>query len=289
MEYYLETTGEFSGNGTTDPKSRAFDVRYRLVADARLKPGEAWGISWNQLTLKHPFFRGCKLRSVSVEGSMDAAGRVYEVTASYALEENEDDPMFASLSFSTRGGREKKIHSFETKSYPAFDGGLVPPDFKHGIGFNNGVFEGVDVVVPAFGFSLDADLPASIMTNSMIAFLHTLTGKTNYAPFWIFSQGECLFTGVTGNSYRKPKETPLGKQWEPWFRVSFEFQAQPSFENQNFAPFQNVDKKGMEYLWVFHQDKKDEASGVSVPVPVACYVERVYPYGDFSWFTNLRW
>lgn len=288
MKYNVAPTGEFTGSGNVDPKTRNFDVRYRLVSNSPLSSGEAWGIAWNQIALRYPIFRSCRLRTVSIDGKSESWGQCFDITAGYGMEEQEEDPWFASISFSTRGGREKKIHSFATKSYPAFDAKLVPPDFKHGIGFNNGVFEGVDVVVPSFGFSLEADLPAQMLPNAMISYMHILTGKTNFAPFWIFQQGECLFTGMTGNSYRKPNDSGTQRTWDLWYRVSFEFQAQPSLKDADVSPFQGIEKKGMEYLWVFHQDKKDETSGISIPVPTACYVEQVYPYGDFSWFTNLR-
>lgn len=286
---YVQPTGEFSASGTLKPKTRAFDVKYRLVSTSAISSGTAWGVAWNQLCLKWGTFRGCRLRSVNVEGKAETYAQVFDVTGHYTYEEETPEPLFATLSFSTKGGREKKIHSFGTQSWPALNAAVQPPDFKHGIGFNNGVFEGVDVVVPSFGFSLDVDILGSYLPNAQISYMHTLTGKTNYAPFWIFQQGECLFTGMNGNSYRKPNDSGIAATYELWYRVSFEFEAQPSITEADVSPFEDITKKGMDYLWVFHQDKKDDTSGITIPVPTACYVEKVYPYGDFSWFTNLKW
>ncbi|MDO4585241.1 MAG: hypothetical protein Q4E67_01735 [Planctomycetia bacterium] len=286
MSFQLAPTGEFSGSGEVDSNTRQFDVKFRLVTDFDTDMGTAWGIAWNQIVLKYGLFRGCKLKSVQVDGKPETVGQVFEVSASYSTEEDDDDPYFTTLSFSTRGGREKKIHSYGTTAYTAANANIPAPDFKHGINFDNGVFQGVDIVVPQFGFSFDADFPSSVFSNAQVSYFHQLTGKTNFAPMWIFQQGEVLFTGMNGNSYRKKNENGT---YELWFKVSFEFEAMPSVRQAEIAPFQGVTKKGMDYLWVFHQDQKDETSGISIPVPIACYVEKVYPYGDFSWFQNLHW
>lgn len=284
MSYYISQTGEFSGNETFKTGSRKFDVRFRLVSTAPISAGDAWGIAYNRLRLQHNLFQGAALESVAIEGKPDAWGQCFDVTAHYSAEDKESEQQWATISFSTRGGREKKIHSFSTLSYPA--PGESAPDFNHGIGFNNGIFQGVDVVVPHFGFSLDVDLPGSVISNSQIAFFHSLTGKVNAAPWWIFRRGEVLFLGLTGNSYRKKNAQDV---YELWYRLSFEFEAMPSIVNGTIPPFSGVQKEGFEYFWTFHQEKKDDTSGITIPQPIAGYVEKVYEYGDFLWFSNLNW
>ncbi|MDO4571516.1 MAG: hypothetical protein Q4D38_14115 [Planctomycetia bacterium] len=286
MSYFIAKTGEFSATGTRDPKTRDFDVKFKLVSTGGLSPGDAWGCAWNQLRLKYPFFRGCKLKSVQVEGKAESCGCMYDVTAHYSYADEETDPYFATLSFSMRGGREKKIHAFDTTSYQAVHELLPPPDFQHAIGYDNGIFQGVDVVVPTNGFSVDVDLPNSAFSAAQLAWCWSVTGAVNAAPLWGFRRGELLFLGPTGNSYRKKNEND---QYELWWRLSFEFDAQPSITNANIPPFQNITKEGHQYFWTFCRDKKDPASGITIPVPVAAYVETVYPYADFSWFANLHW
>lgn len=284
MSYKLAPTGDFTGDKTLKNGVKNFDVKYRLVSTDFIERGEAWGIAWNQMILKFAYFRGAPLKSVSIDGKGETWGQVFDVTGRYSVEESEE-PTWATLTFSTRGGREKKIHAFATTAYPAH-GETRAPDFHHGIGFNNNVFQGVDVVVPHLGFSVDVDLPSTQFNDAMFSFFHRLTGSANAQPLWIFGKGELLFNGLSGNSYRKKNRLNV---YELWFKLSFEFEAQPTVTGGTIPPFTNVTKEGWQYFWTFHQDAKDSTSNITVPRPVAAYVETVYPYADFSWFSQLQW
>ncbi len=277
----LAKTGGFKSSGNADSEQITHSVDYKLISDYRMSIGDAWLESWNRL--KFSTHLGCELVSVDVSGEVENDGRVFYVTANY--EWTKEETLWATISFSTRGGREKKIHSHSTVSYKATNAKIEPPDFKNAIGYNNGVFDGVDIVTPQFGFSLDVDLPERYFTPAQFSYFHSLTGKTNAQPFWIFRPEECLFTGLNGNSYRKK----VGSEYQLWYKLSFEFEAMPSLYGASIPPFENVNKPGMHYLWVMHQDAKCETSEVTVPLPVALYVEKVYETADFNWFHNLQW
>lgn len=332
---YLAPNGDYTGNGNRLTGEKEHDVTYKIVSTSPIDIGTAWGEAWSLMNAQHPFFRGCILRTVKVTGQQDTAGCVYTVVGHYVKERDEqENPRWASLHFSTRGGREKRVHSYATKSYlasgeeapapatnntaenantgqtrAAQEGGegnnagdnanATPatdptsniaagtPDFKHGIGFNNGVFQGVDIVVPQMGFSIEASLPASDFGEVQLAYMHNITGSVNVQPMWIFPKGSVLFLGVTGNSQRI--KNPNTGVWELWFHVSFEFEAKPPIVNGTIQPFTGITKEGLQYFWVFHADRKDENSQTTIPRPIAAYVETVYPYADFSWFNVLRW
>lgn len=314
--------GDYTGDGNRKTGEKSHDVTYKLVSTSPIDTGTAWGKAWALMNNQYPFFRGCVLRTVKVNGKQDNCGTVYEVVGHYVKEPKDVNPRFASLHFSTRGGREKKVHSYATTSYLAAgeeapapaadnanegqsraaqegDGNAAPaadpssniapgtPDFKHGIGFNNGLFQGVDVVVPQMGFSIEADLMASEFGPEQLAFMHNITGSVNTQPMWIFPVGSVLFLGITGNSHREKNE--MTGDWDLWFRVSFEFEAKPPIINGTIQPFTNVTKQGMQYFWVMHADRKDNTSQMTIPKPIAAYVETVYPYADFSWFNTLQW
>lgn len=319
---YLAPNGDYSGTGNRKTGEKEHDVTYKIVSTTPIDAGTAWGHAWSLMNNQHPFFRGCILRTVKVTGQQDTAGCVYGVVGHYVKERDEEEnPRFASLHFSTRGGREKRVHSYATKSYLAAgeevpsqeananegqqraaqeggDGNAAPadptnliapgtPDFKHGIGFNNGLFQGVDVVVPQMGFSIEATLSAAEFGEFQLAYMHNITGSVNHQPIWIFPKGSVLFLGVTGNSQRIKNEST--GVWDLWFHVSFEFEAKPPIVNGTIQPFTGVDKEGLQYFWVFHADRKDSTSQMTIPQPVAAYVETVYPYADFSWFNTLKW
>lgn len=283
----LAPNGDYTGDGNRLTGEKSHDVTYKLVSTDMIDAGTAWGIAWNQMNLKYPIFRDCILRTVKVTGRQDYYGTVYEVVGHYVKEPRDVNPRFAQLHFSTRGGREKKVHSYATTSYKASDEADNPPDFKHGIGFNNGVFQGVDVVVPQMGFSIEADLMASEFGPEQVAYMHNITGSVNTQPMWIFPIGSVLFLGLTGNSHREKNEQTGA--WDLWFRVNFEFEAKPPIVDGTIQPFEQVTKQGMQYFWVMHADRKDSTSEITIPKPIAAYVETVYPYADFSWFNTLQW
>lgn len=287
MTAYLAPNGDYSGDGNRKSGEKSHDVTYKLVSTAPIDTGTAWGIAWNQMNNQYPFFRGCILRTVKVSGKQDNYGTVYEVVGHYVKEPKDANPRFAALHFSTRGGREKKVHSFSTTRYKAADAPSEAPDFKHGIGFNNGIFQGVDCVTPKMGFSIEADLTADEFGPAQLAYMHNITGSVNQQAMWIFPIGSVLFLGVTGNSHREKNE--ITGNYDLWFRVNFEFEASPPIINGTIPPFTNVTKQGMQYFWVMHADQKDSTSGITIPKPVAGYVETVYDYSDFSWFNTLKW
>lgn len=286
MSWYVQPTEDFSGNKLLKTGGTSYDVKYRLVSTEHIDMGTAWGYAWNTLITQYGTFHGARLKTVNVEGNQITYGQVFEVTGHYEIEAEENEETTATITFSTRGGREKKIHSYGTQSYIA-DQSPLPgaPNFHHGIGYMDGVFQGVDVVVPRFSFSLDIDLQETYFPNSMFLFFHNLTGTTNAENFWIFGSKEVLFTGLNGNSYRKmvDGESVL------FYRLSFEFEVMPSLVNASVPPFSGINKKGQQYFWTFHADKKDTDSQATIPYPVAAYVEDVYPTGDFTWFSTLRW
>ena len=283
----LAPNGDYTGDGNRLTGEKSHDVTYKLVSTDMIDAGTAWGIAWNQMNLKYPIFRDCILRTVKVTGRQDYYGTVYEVVGHYVKEPRDVNPRFAQLHFSTRGGREKKVHSYATTSYKASDEADNPPDFKHGIGFNNGIFQGVDCVVPQMGFSIEADLMASEFGPEQVAYMHNITGSVNVQPMWIFPTGSVLFLGITGNSHREKNERT--GDWDLWFRVNFEFEAKPPIVDDTIQPFEHVTKQGMQYFWVMHADRKDSTSEITIPKPIAAYVETVYPYADFSWFNTLQW
>lgn len=285
MKITLAPNGDYSGDGNSWTGEKSHDVTYKLIASDPINTGDAWGHAWNLMNLRHPIFRDCRLQSVKVNGNQETYGQVFEVVGHYVKEPKEAQPRFAQLHFSTRGGREKRITSRDTTRYNA-DGEGPAPDFNHGIGYNNGIFQGVDIVVPKMGFSIEADLMASEFGPAQVAYMHNITGSVNLQPMWIFPKGAVLFIGVTGNSHREYNaETGV---YDLWFRVSFEFEAAPPYSG-NIAPFTNIVKEGMQYFWTMHADRKDATSGITIPKPIAGYVETVYKYADFSWFNTLKW
>ena len=287
MGAVLAPNGDYNGDGNRKTGAKSHDVTYKLVSTDHIDTGTAWGTAWNLMNVQHPFFQGCILRTVKVTGEEGNYGTMFKVVGHYVREPKEDQPRWATLHFTTPGGREKKIHSYATVGYTAEEEPDEAPDFKHGIGYNNGLLQGVDVVVPKMGFSIEADLTADEFNDAQLAYMHNITGSVNSAPMWIFPVGSVLFLGVTGQSHREKNEST--GNWDLWYRCNFEFEASPPVIDGTISPFTHVHKQGMQYFWCFHADRKDETSGITIPKPIAGYVETVYPYADFTWFNTLKW
>jgi hypothetical protein len=174
-----------------------------------------------------------------------------------------------SESFNTGGGTRHITTSIETKA-------TTPdaPNFQTAIGVNrngdNLDVEGVDITEPVFTFQETWDVEASDVTDSYKGVLFTLTGKVNDATFRGCAAGECLFLGASGTQRN-----------EDMYEITFSFAASP---NNASYPIMGttINKDGWDYVWVLFQEQKDEDALVTVKVPKAAYVEKVYQSGDLS-------
>jgi hypothetical protein len=130
--------------------------------------------------------------------------------------------------------------------------------------------EGVDITVPVYKFSMTYVIANNLVTPAYKGQLFRLTGKTNKDDWGDFAAGEVLFLGPSGS--RKGRR---GK-WE----ITFNFAASPNEEDLTVANILHVNKKGWEYLWLeFEQEQVGKRLGW---VAKYCYVEQVYPEGDFA-------
>lgn len=148
----------------------------------------------------------------------------------------------------------------------------------HGaIGVAEKTIEGVDIVVPAFSFSVTVSTLMAGITPGYVAVLYSLTGKTNNAAWSVtvqgipltFAAGEALFLGCSGS--QKTGEAAV---------LTFKFAAQASRTDIAIGDFTGISKKGWEYLWVEYED--DVASGLYVKKVKAVHIEQVYEAGNFS-------
>ena len=107
------------------------------------------------------------------------------------------------------------------------------------------------------------------MTPGYKTTLFVLTGRVNAGVFKGFAAGEVLFLGASGSQRGQD-------DWE----ITFRFAASPNVSGLAVGPITGITKRGWEYLWVRYADAEDQH--VLVKQPIAAYVEKVYPDGDFS-------
>lgn len=146
---------------------------------------------------------------------------------------------------------------------------------------------GVDVIVPQLQWTEQYDVPAKYVTSAYIRQVHLLTGSTNIADFRGFKKCEVLFAGLTGS-----QEWDAQRGDGPW-SLSYKFIASPT-RGSTYAVTEGAlpadpigqitqyDKRGHEYLWVKYAKAEDQANARISRQPIAVYVNKVYPDGDFS-------
>ncbi len=159
------------------------------------------------------------------------------------------------------------------------------------IGFDGERVNGVDIVVPVYNFTEQHWMTKKDCDTQFRMNLAIWTGGVNNAPFRGFAAGEVQFLGVSGqlaindNADDDPSDPDEGpEQWN----MTFQFAASPNrlIVNGNqltVGTILNVEKLGWEYLWVLYGDMVEQ--GRLVQHPVACYVERLYPWINFA---NLK-
>ncbi len=191
-------------------------------------------------------------------------GDLWYATAKYELRDFAGD-----YEFDTSGGTQRLATSLATLQRVALPG-YAAPNYQGAINVTEDRVEGVDVTVPVFNFSETKYLANGIVTPAFKYNIFQLTGRVNGAAFKGYAKGELLFLGASGSKRGK----------ERW-GITYKFAASP---NVVAMPVGNgglvVSKEGWEHLWVRFED--DIHSNRLIKIPVAYYVERVYPYGDLS-------
>jgi len=201
------------------------------------------------------------LTSISTEPQ---GGGVWYATARYSLVDNAGD-----YEFDTSGGTQRLATSLATLQRVALPG-YSAPDYQGAINVAEDRVEGVDITVPVFNFSESKSIAAANVTTPFKYNLFQLTGRVNNGTFKGFAKGEVLFLGATG--------TKRGR--ERW-AITYKFAASPNVINQPLGSGGlSVTKEGWEHLWVRFEEEIH--SHRLIKIPVAYYIERVYPYGNLA-------
>lgn len=191
-------------------------------------------------------------------------GGVWYVVAKYELID-----FAADFEFDTSGGTQRLATSLATLQRVALPG-YVAPDYQGAINVTEDRVEGVDITVPVFNFSETRYVSALTVNTAFKYNIFQLTGRVNNATFKGFAKGEVLFLGASGS--RRGRE-----RWA----ITYKFAASPNVVAEPLGSGGlAVTKEGWEHLWVRFEDEIN--SHRLVKIPVAYYVERVYPYGNLA-------
>lgn len=180
----------------------------------------------------------------------------------------EPEPVF---SFDTGGGTQHITQSLQTISR---HGPAATDKLGGAIGFDGENIEGVDIAIPVYNFSETHYKSAASVSLSYRLALFRVTGTVNSSGFRGFSAGEVLFLGASGSRRGDDAED----DWE----ITYKFAAQPNRTGITVGEISGISKKGWEYMWVQYAPDVDTAVSQIIKKPVAVYIEKVYPDGNFG-------
>lgn len=199
---------------------------------------------------------------------------LWDATVRYGKQGGEAASDQPTLTLDTSGGTQKITQSLTTRTF-----GANAPDINGVIGATKDNVEGVDIIVPAFTFTVTKLRSAAAMSAFYLGLLFDLVGKVNQAAWTItvggvtlgFERGEVLYKGASG------KQRGDG-QWE----LVYQFAASPNVSNLTIGSITNIQKFGHEYLEVRYDESVDDAAHALVKTPVGVYAHQVYSESDLT-------
>lgn len=229
-----------------------------------------------------PFsFRGLKRTTIDLEV---VGPSTFEATASYIDPEREEDDERPETgeglwSFDTSGESFNIQFTDPTRQIRGHTGNESPtPEAWSGaIGVNGKDVAGTDIIVPSLKLTYTTRLPNSSVNIAWVKTVASITGTTNFKPFYGFKRGELLFMGASGQE---------AEDRDP--DMTFTFMASSNIPSMTFnvtdtaKPTVTVAKRGWEYLWLYYADTEDTDSKRVIPKPVDVYVNAVYDETDFA-------
>jgi len=226
-------------------------------------------------------YNGLVRQSIQIEPEWvdeSAADGLWNATVRYGLRPPPELEEW-TFSFDTTGGTQHITQSIATVARYA-PPGKTAPDFGGAIGVTHDSVEGVDIATAVFNFTLRRRIPVAQWTAAYVTGLYALTGKVNSTGFWIsirgdryeFAAGEVLFMGASADESTA----------SDFVDITYRFAASPNRTGITVGDITGIAKKGWEYLWVRYADSEDATAKAIVKKPVAAYVEKVYPEGDFG-------
>ena len=248
-------------------------------------------------------YNGFPIKSFNISHNEEEdLDRFFEIELEYegTVEEDTDFeqykiPYELNETFETGGGTVHTTQAWFTDSnntgetvYPVDEEDPGPSSFGGVIGWNGESAEGVDVIRPAFSFTLHKKVPAAEMTTEYRQLLCLTTGCVNDDTYCGFSAGNLLLESVSGSSSAEYKEEDIQIEednisWPPrvYYDLTFKFRGGLSFDDLSVAGI-TVSKKAHQYLWIYYEKEDDTAVGVTLDRPKSVIVNDVYPSADFT-------
>lgn len=186
------------------------------------------------------------------------------------------------LSFDISGQNVRITQSLRTVgAYAKADEG-DPSDFKGAINVqDDDTVEGTDIIVPYFNYTLTKTFSNETIEDGWVLDAAKIVGSVNSAEYNGFQAGELLLHRVAGQQRRDSDEA----DWDITFSFAVSFnESSLAIGATETSPgiITGISKDGWDYLWVYYEARKDDATDRFHKVPIYAYVERVYRRTDYS-------
>ena len=225
-------------------------------------------------------YDGVPLDSLDVEEDGDG-GKLCVGTVKWSNKTRENLGLnIPSFKFSTKGATAKVRYSLETVQRYGRDN-QMPPNFRGGINYQNGRFEGTEVVVPKWIKTVSIKYQRHVVNARFERMMLGLTGTVNNASFLGLNAGEVLFNGVdTSDSTITRENGQIIKTSD----LVFEFLGMPNVRGMMIGDIGPIDKDGWDFVWEFYREIPDFGSKNTIHVTEGIFVERMYDRQSFNVF-----
>ncbi|MDR0706079.1 MAG: hypothetical protein LBF88_13990, partial [Planctomycetaceae bacterium] len=219
---------------------------------------------------KNKLLKGMPKYSFSTKGGTAHITRSLKTVGVYSarrpvLEENEEFIVYPNGSYRIV---KKLVPEKDENGKPVYSE-PQPPNFKRGIGYEEGAFQGCDKIIPAWSANVEVTVPYDVIDSQYLRMLRMMTGTVNKTPFDCFYPGECLFIGCEGSLEEKQideneeEEEPIDLNDPEYFskmrsrslewNLRFEFQSSPNVEKMKIGNIKGIKKDGYDYAWVLNR------------------------------------
>lgn len=235
---------------------------------------EAYQCAMGWIGSNRPTENGCPMESVSL--SPVPGVNAWDVNVKYSTRKHKAGESF-DYQFSTTGGSTHLTRSFKTVVAQSCIQGKPVINFRNGIDYNNGQFDGVDVKQPSFSWSQSACWPLMFVNAYYKKLLASLTYCVNDSPYAGFDVGEVLFEGISNGAIVSETDEETDQIYY-YYKLTYKFAAQPNTTGMVIGDSGPFVKRGWDHLWTHKIRTDDQTTGNTVMVPRQVNVEQIYPY-----------
>lgn len=276
-----ESQGELSSSAVS------YERKYRVIASDTAEEIDVINYINGQVSRR---VGNAFCESIQAEAQDGSQNKIWTVTVrwrkQYAKQEEPDYPKqdlgLLDETFQTQEDRKRVYYSHSETVYTRT--GYSGSNVYNRIGMRG---EGAEVGVATYQFSLSKRFDYTAVTPAMKNLWLDMFGCVNSAAFREFGPGVVRFVGFSGRAvveYDGSLVTIDGVTYQAaqaFYDVTFNFQAKP-VGDQTIGGIACANVPGWDYPWCETVKVDDPNTGMTVDMPTAVHISKLYPSADLS-------